>query len=242
MYKATTARHYAAYRPPLHKTILEKIFPLPGNRPRGLDIGCGTGLSSQALTRYCNHVIGIDPSLAMLGEARTQPGISYLNADGQRIPLTADSIDVVTMAGSLNYLDRKLLIAELTRVCRSGAEIAIYDFEIDLSHFESHFESHFAVDTSIDSGRYNHRLNLSGFSEVEESCVASAEVMFHPATGEIAHLLLADDRWYGSLQEKYYPQNLFESLKQEIESMNTRFQIKARIDYSLYLLPTGENQ
>ena len=182
----------------------------------------------------------------MLGEARTQPGISYLNADGQRIPLTANSIDVVTMAGSLNYLDRKLLIAELTRVCRSGAEIAIYDFEIDLSHFESHFESRFesrfAVDTSIDSGRYNHRLNLSGFSEVEENCVASAEVMFHPATGEIAHMLLADDRWYGSLQEKYYPRNLFESLKQEIESMNTRFQIKSRIDYSLYLLPTGRNQ
>ena len=238
MYESTTAQHYAAYRPPLHKTILEKIFTLPGNRQRGLDIGCGTGLSCQALSRYCNHVIGIDPSLAMLSRARTQPGISYLNADGQRLPLSGNSIDVVTMAGSLNYLDRKLLIAELTRVCRSGAEIAIYDFEIDLSHFESGF----AVDTSINSGGYNHRLNLSGFSEVEEICVVNAEVMFHPQAGEIAHLLLADERWYGSLQEKFYPQNVFESLKQEIESMNTRFQVKARTDYSLYLLPTAENQ
>jgi SAM-dependent methyltransferase len=238
MYETTTAQHYAAYRPPLHKTILEKIFTLPGNRQIGLDIGCGTGLSCQALTRYCNHVIGIDPSLAMLSEAGTQQGISYLNADGQRIPLTGNSIDVVTMAGSLNYLDRKLLIAELTRVCRSGAEIAIYDFEINLSHFESRF----AVDTSIDSGSYNHRLNLSGFSEVEEICVVNAEVLFHPQAGEIAHLLLADDRWYGSFQEIFYPRNVFESLKQEIESMNTRFRVKARIYYSLYLLPTDENQ
>jgi SAM-dependent methyltransferase len=238
MYESTTAQHYAAYRPPLHKTILEKVFPLPANRPRGLDIGCGTGLSCQALTRYCSHVIGIDPSLAMLAEAATQPGISYLNADGQRIPLAGNSIDVVTMAGSINYLDRELLIAELTRVCRSGAEIAIYDFEIDLSHFESRF----AVDTSIDSGSYNHRLNLSGFSGVEEICVVSAEVMFHPEAGEIAHLLLADDRWHGSLQEQFYPLNVFESLKQKIELMNTRFQVKACIDYSLYLLPTGENQ
>ena len=233
MYKATTARHYAAYRPPLHKAILEKIFILPGNRQTGLDIGCGTGLSCQALTRYCNHVIGIDSSLAMLAEAATQPGISYLNADGQRIPLSGNSIDVVTMAGSLNYLDRKLLIAELTRVCRSGAEIAIYDFEIDLSHFESRF----AVDTSIDSGSYIHPLNLSGFSGVEEICVVSAEVMFHPAAGEIAHLLLADDRWYGSLQEQFYPGNVFESLKQEIESIDTLFQVKARIYYSMYRLP-----
>jgi ubiquinone/menaquinone biosynthesis C-methylase UbiE len=238
MYESMTAQHYAAYRPPLHKTILEKVFPLPANRPRGLDIGCGTGLSCQALTRYCSHVIGIDPSLAMLAEAAIQPEISYLNADGQRIPLAGNSIDVVTMAGSINYLDRELLIAELTRVCRSGAEIAIYDFEIDLSRFESRF----AVDTSSDSGSYNHRLNLSGYSEVEEMSVVSAEVMFHPEAGEIAHLLLADDRWYASLQEKFYPQDVFESLKQEIESMNTRFQVKARIDYSLYLLPTDENQ
>jgi len=230
MYETTTAQHYAAYRPPLHETILEKIFTLPGNRQRGLDIGCGTGLSCQALTRYCNHVIGIDPSLAMLSEATTQPGISYLNADGQRIPLTGNSIDVVTMAGSLNYLDRKLLIAELTRVCRSDAEIAVYDFEIDLSHFESRF----AIDTSTDSGGYNHRLNLSGFSEIEEICVVNAEVMLHPAADEIAHLLLADDRWYGSLQEQFYPRNVFESLKQEIESIDTRFKIKASIHYSLY--------
>jgi ubiquinone/menaquinone biosynthesis C-methylase UbiE len=230
MYESTTAKHYAAYRPPLHKTILEKIFTLPANRQRGLDIGCGTGLSCQALTRYCDHVIGIDPSLDMLGEAATQPGISYLNADGQRIPLTDNSIDVATMAGSLNYLHRKSLIAELTRVCRPGAEIAIYDFEIDLSHFQSRF----AVDTSIDSGSYNHRLNLSGFSEVEEIFVVSAELMFHPEAGEITHLLLADDRWYRSLQKEFYPRNVFESLKRDIESMDTVFQVKSRIYYSMY--------
>jgi len=36
--------------------------------------------------------------------------------------------------------------------------------------------------------------------------------------------------------------NVFELLKQEIESMNTRFRVKACIYYSLYLLPTDENQ
>lgn len=166
----------------------------------------------------------------MLSEAGTQQGISYLNADGQRIPLSGNSIDVVTMAGSLNYLDRTLLIAELTRICRTGAEIAIYDFEIDLSHFESRFAS----ESPTDSGSYNHLLNLSGFSEVEEICVVSDEVMFYPAADEIAHLMLVDDRWHGSLQEKFYPRNAFESLKQEIASMDTQFKISASIYYSLY--------
>jgi ubiquinone/menaquinone biosynthesis C-methylase UbiE len=231
-YQTTTALHYAAYRPPLHNIILEKIFPLPGKRQNGLDIGCGTGLSCQALVRYCNQVIGIDPSMAMLRKAETQQAISYLNAHGEQIPLTGNSVDVVTMAGSLNYLDRKLLIAELGRICRSDAVIAIYDFDIDLSHYESHFTGQ----SSTASGDYNHQLNLSGFTEVEEMDVVSDEVMLNPAAGEIAHLLLADDRWHGYLEEKFQPRNVFESLQREIEAMDSLFGVKARIYYALYQL------
>ena len=236
-YQTTTALHYAAYRPPLHKPILEKIFTLPGNRQRGLDIGCGTGLSCQALVRYCKHVIGIDPSMVMLSKAPTQQAISYLNAHGEQIPLTGNSIDVVSMAGSLNYLNRKLLVAELGRICRSGAVIAIYDFAIDLSHYESHFSGQ----SSTDSDDYNHQLNLSGFTEFEEMDVVSDEVMFNPAAGEIAHLLLADDRWHECLKERLQVRNVFESLKQEIEAMNTGCGIKARIYYSLYQLRNSRN-
>jgi len=233
MYEARTALHYAAYRPPLHETILQKIFTRPVKRHRGLDIGCGTGLSCQALTRYCNHVIGIDPSLAMLTKAGTQQEITYLNADGQRIPLDGNSIDVITMAGSLNYLDRQLLLCELTRVCRSGAEIAVYDFDIDLSHFESRL----AGKRSTDTCSYNHQANLSAHSELEEVCVVSDDIMFSPAAGEIAHLLLADDRWHDYLQPKFYPQNVLDLLTQNIESMGSLFQVKARIYYALYRLP-----
>ena len=232
MYQSTTALHYAAYRPPLHKTILEKMLFPSGNRQRGLDIGCGTGCSCKALADYCNHVIGIDPSMAMLRKAAAQPTISYLNAYGEKIPLTGNSVDVVTMAGSLNYIDRKLLIAELGRICRADAVIAIYDFDIDLSHYESHFTGQ----SSTASDDYNHQLNLSGFTEVEEMDVVSDEVMLNPAAGEIAHLLLADDRRHGYLEEKFQSRNVFESLQREIEAMDSRFSVKARIYYALYQL------
>jgi ubiquinone/menaquinone biosynthesis C-methylase UbiE len=232
MYQSTTALHYAAYRPPLHKTILEKMFTPSGSRQRGLDIGCGTGFSCKALVDYCNHVIGIDPSMAMLRKAEAQPTISYLNAYAEKIPLTGNSVDVVTMAGSLNYLDRKSLIAELGRICRSDAVIAIYDFDIDLSHYESHFTGQ----SSTASGDYNHQLNLSGFTELEEMDVVSDEIMFNPAAGQIAHLLLADDRWHRYLEEKFQPRNVFESLQREIEAMDSRFSVKARIFYALYQL------
>ena len=115
--------------------------------------------------------------------------------------------------------------------------IAIYDFAIDLSHFESHFSG----ESSTDSGSYSHQLNLAGFPEVEEIYVVSDEVMFNPAVGEIAHLLLADDRWYECLKERFQARNVFKSVKQAIEAMNTGCGIKARIYYSLYQLRNSRN-
>ena len=61
MYDETIAIHYAAYRPPLHEIILKKSLNSAGNPRIGLDIGCGTSRSSQALKEYCHYVVGIDP-------------------------------------------------------------------------------------------------------------------------------------------------------------------------------------
>jgi hypothetical protein len=42
-YDSTSARHYAAFRPPLHSLILERVIGPSESFQVGLDIGCGTG-------------------------------------------------------------------------------------------------------------------------------------------------------------------------------------------------------
>ncbi len=65
-YNQAVAEHYAAFRPPLHQLILKKLLN-PGERLQsGLDIGSGTGYSAIALSGYCDHVIGLDPSESMI--------------------------------------------------------------------------------------------------------------------------------------------------------------------------------
>uniref|UniRef100_UPI00260FC5BF methyltransferase domain-containing protein n=1 Tax=uncultured Vibrio sp. TaxID=114054 RepID=UPI00260FC5BF len=44
--------------------------------PSGLDIGCGTGVSSEALIKFCSRLVGIDPSRAMLAQANNIEGLS----------------------------------------------------------------------------------------------------------------------------------------------------------------------
>src|SRR5699024_12745632 len=65
-YDDALARHYKAFRPPLHQLILRRILSPYDKFKSGLDIGCGTGYSAIALAQYCAQVYAIDPSQAML--------------------------------------------------------------------------------------------------------------------------------------------------------------------------------
>jgi SAM-dependent methyltransferase len=232
MYESTTATHYTAYRPPLHKTILQNVLPASRKRHIGLDIGCGTGRSTYALSKYCSHVVGIDSSMEMLKEAQVQHSISYLNAPAEKMPIVDNSIDVVSIAGSLNYINRRLLVNELSRICSPKAEIIVYDFDLDLSGFESLFE----LETPNDSLEYNHQINLSGFPGIQEILLASDEVLLDLSPPEITHLLLSDIDMNRSLEKTYGREDVFELVKGKIEFSESLFTLKANIHYSLYSL------
>ena len=60
-YNDDLAFHYKSYRPPLHEFLLNRIFKNQKFKT-ALDVGCGTGNSSIALTRYCESITGYDQS------------------------------------------------------------------------------------------------------------------------------------------------------------------------------------
>jgi trans-aconitate methyltransferase len=65
------AANYARSRPYYHPRAVALGFEISGAEPvdLGLDVGCGTGLSTKALAEHARHVIGIDPAVAMLSAA-----------------------------------------------------------------------------------------------------------------------------------------------------------------------------
>ena len=104
-YDETNAVHYAAYRPPLHQLILSRVLDAEDSYEFGLDIGCGTGHSAVALTHYCRHVVGIEPSKPMLERAAQATGVEYIRGSAESIPALDQTADLVTLAGSLSYAD-----------------------------------------------------------------------------------------------------------------------------------------
>jgi len=75
---------------------------LAGTAPcRVLDIGCGTGIITDAMAGMGHHVVGADPSPGMLAVARTKPHggtIRWVESDAQLLDL-AETFDLIIMTG-----------------------------------------------------------------------------------------------------------------------------------------------
>jgi SAM-dependent methyltransferase len=122
--QAGMAAGYARFRPPVHRKILDRAFGAGTVFHRALDVGCGAGVSTQALAGLADFAIGMEPAAGMLPKS---PG--YLAGAAEAIPVRTDSIDLITAAGSLNYADPELFFGEAARVLRASGLLVVYDFE-----------------------------------------------------------------------------------------------------------------
>lgn len=103
----------------------------PGRRPLAvLDLGSGTGRFTPALARtFGGPVYGVEPSSRMRHAAQRSsghPAVTYLAGSAERIPLAADSCDVVLMYLVLHHVpDRAAAAAGIARVLRPGGRVLI---------------------------------------------------------------------------------------------------------------------
>lgn len=92
-----------------------------------LDLAAGTGVATRALRARGAHVVAIDPGEPMLRRLRAiSPDVPVIVAEAERLPLRADTIDVVTCATAWHWLDASLTVGELRRVVRPGGHLALY--------------------------------------------------------------------------------------------------------------------
>lgn len=201
------APHYAAYRPPLHQVILERVLG-DKRHNRGLDIGCGTGQSSLALLPFCRQVTAIDPSREMLAKAIEHPDIAYNYFDKAQLDFKPQSFDIITLAGSLFYGKSQQLLDEITRVLKPGGRVIVYDFNIHLASLKALL----ALPEITDY--YDHTVNFDGLElgNLQEVEVQEATYSLALSNVELAHLLLADEPTYEKLKQSFPTENLFDSV------------------------------
>jgi len=102
------------------------------NDARVLDLCCGNGQHSLVAAREGAQVTVSDiaPHNVELTLARAASSgfrLEGVAADAENLPFTSASFDVVTMAGSLSYVELEKLLSEIRRVLRPGGAFIFVD-------------------------------------------------------------------------------------------------------------------
>jgi arsenite methyltransferase len=103
-----------------------------------LNLGCGVGIDSLALTLFCpgTHVVGLDVVCDILHRAQRwcrtakllQTLPSWVCGDGEVLPFRGQSFDAVLMNGVFNLFPNKhILLKELHRVLRPHGTLIMAD-------------------------------------------------------------------------------------------------------------------
>jgi SAM-dependent methyltransferase len=105
------------------------------------DVGCGTGDDVLALARLVapgGRAVGLDASATMIAEARRRAAAAGIAAefarmDAQRLDLPDARFDGVRAERLLQHVpDPDAALAEIVRVARPGARIAVWEADLDL--------------------------------------------------------------------------------------------------------------
>jgi len=100
-----------------------------GADDRVLDVGCGTGFATTALTDVAGEVYGLDQSPHQLERAVGKLGtreVAFALGDAERLPYATNSFDAVWSSGSIEYWPHPVrTLREIRRVCKPGGPVLL---------------------------------------------------------------------------------------------------------------------
>jgi SAM-dependent methyltransferase len=98
---------------------------------RVLDVGCGPGITDAHLVDHVGHLIGVDPSEAILEAAAARnPTATYRVDDGTHLGVEPGSVDVAFAICVLHHVDRPeraTFAAQLTAAVRPGGLVVVFE-------------------------------------------------------------------------------------------------------------------
>ncbi len=177
-YYQTIAPDYARHRR-IHPGVLEGLVSRAGLGPASsvLEIGCGTGNYLAALDEATAcQCWGIDPSEAMLAEARKScPEAEFSCAAAESMALPSDQFDLVFAVDVAHHIaDRPRAFAECRRVLRVNGALCLVTDSPEIIRAREPLSTYFPETVEAELARYpsivtlGTELRAAGFSDIAE--------------------------------------------------------------------------
>jgi len=127
----TLSENYARARREYPDEVMDYLWTfLKEQKPKILDIGCGTGIATRQLARRGADVIGTDRDSSMIGQAlKESDGIKYIVAEAEHLPLPDATFDAVTAFSSFHWMEHVTALQEIKRVLKNYGVVFIANKE-----------------------------------------------------------------------------------------------------------------
>jgi ubiquinone/menaquinone biosynthesis C-methylase UbiE len=125
-------QQYHAVRPRLPVAVADLLCQYARcQRPRlVVDLGCGTGLSTQVWIDRAETVVGIEPLAPMLALARASvrgANVRWLHGYAHDTRLADGAADIVVCSQSFHWMEPQTTLREAARILRDGGVFAAVD-------------------------------------------------------------------------------------------------------------------
>lgn len=115
-------------KPPYRIVEIAKSYYCNNIIGKVVDLGSGTGLSTEIWKKASKEVIGIEPNTDMINKAKMKdPSIKYIKGTSYETLQEDESVDIVTCSQAFHWMEPKSTINEVTRILKKGGVFIIYD-------------------------------------------------------------------------------------------------------------------
>lgn len=127
--KEQEAQRYDRYRPAYHDLPFQKLQEyLKKTLQNSLDVCCGTGHSTRALTKISKNVIGCDLSASMLAVARKNLSVTFVEARAEELPFKDNEFDFLNISMGFQWLNQESFLKEARRVLKNNGYLNIDNY------------------------------------------------------------------------------------------------------------------
>ncbi|XP_072167816.1 putative methyltransferase DDB_G0268948 isoform X1 [Diadema setosum] len=136
--KVSHVDSYVKFRPTYPAELYHRILSFLNKKkppPHGtaVDVGCGSGQSTHGIAPSFQRVIGFDISKAQIeaaSKANTTSNVEFKVSPADSLPVEAGSVDLVTCAQAVHWLDFKSFCEESRRILRPRGCLAVYGYGV----------------------------------------------------------------------------------------------------------------
>jgi SAM-dependent methyltransferase len=124
------ASDYARFRPRYPRELFSYLAQITPAQEWAWDCATGNGQAAIGLAEVFRHVIATDASENQLANAQAHNRINYRVGSAEQSGLPKESVDLVTVAQALHWLDRNAFFAEGKRVLKPNGVLAVWSYNL----------------------------------------------------------------------------------------------------------------